>query len=391
MAFTKYSKKNYLPSEGPYGGGSTTRGGLTLFNEPVPEYSSRPDIDNVLTALTNTNAQIVIGRDRWPQDPGYAPYKERPFNDSTYSKDSGFASFQGAGAIDIVVGRGAPYPVEIPGGPSEMVPLYTTAQSKKIAGEGIDLSDGRTRHDGVIMDAARIYISQMCDLDKYFKLKKPGLMDANQGPSSGIILKADRLRMHSRRDVCIIAGGDPSPAGDKIDSCGATILDNPKIHLIVGNGQLDDGDEEDGKKTLVKANSYLRDFDLNTGKNTYGLNKMNLQQKLTQQPIPRGDNLVECLGQMCDVMKDSFEQINNFLIEQNKINGVFSNHVHGTAVGLTTQDPISQIQNVISTISNIRTMVSAFSSVYANIPAIRMNYLERSGYRYINSRHVTVS
>ena len=391
MAFTKYSKKNYLPLSGPYGNGSTTAGGIQLFSEPIPDYSSRPDIDNVLTGMVNTNAQIVIGRDRWPQDPGYFPYKERPFNDSKYSKDSGFASYQGAGAIDIVVGRGAPYPIEILEGPSEMAPLYTTTQSPKVAGENITLSDGQTKHDGVIMDAARMYISQMCDLDRYFKLKKPGLMDANQGPSSGIMLKADRLRMHSRRDICIIAGGDPSPTGDNIDSVGATILDTPKIHLIVGNGELEDGDENDGKKTLTKTDTYLRDFDLETGKNVYGLNKVNLQQKLRQQPIPRGDNLVECLVQICDVMKDSFEEINNFLIEQNKLNGVFSNHVHGTAVGLTTQCPMSQIQNVISTISNIRTMVSAFSSVYANIPAIRMNYLERSGYRYINSRHVTVS
>ncbi len=387
MAFTKYSKKNYLPVDGGY----TTVSGLDLIPEPVPKYSSREEVDNILTGKVNTNAQITIGRDRWPQDPGYAPFKEKPFNDSTFSKDSGFASYQGAGAIDIVVGRGAPYPVQLSSGPSEMAPLYTTTQSRKIAGEGIDLSDGQTRHSGVIMDAARIYISQMCDLNKYFKLNSPSLMDANQGPSSGIMLKADRLRMHSRRDIYIIAGGDEDPTGENIDSCGASLLDTPKIHLIVGNGNLNDGEEIDGKKQLVKARTYLKDFDLNSGKNFYGVSQTNVQQKLRQQPVPRGDNLVECLTQMLDIMKDSFEGINNFLIEQNKMNASFANHVHGTAVGLTTQDPVSQIQNVISTISNIRTMVSTFSSVYANIPAIRMNYLEKHGFRYINSRHITVS
>ena len=90
-------------------------------------------------------------------------------------------------------------------------------------------------------------------------------------------------------------------------------------------------------------------------------------------------------------MKDSFEQINNFIISQNELNGLIANHVHGTGVGMTTQDPTMQIKYVQTAIDSIRGMLSAFQTVYNNIPALKLNYLDKEGYRYINSRHVTVT
>ena len=393
MSFNKNTKKNYLLDKnyGPIGQNSSNS---SYYNEAIPNYATRIDVDNIITAsgmkpgVSDTNAQIVIGRDRWPEDtiPGK---KEAIHANKNTPKNSGYSDYHGAGAIDLVVGRMAPFPVEISNGPSEISPLYTSAMTKNPEVVTQTLANG-DYHTGIIMDAARIYVSQMCDIDQYFKLTKVSDLNANNGPCSGIILKADKLRLHSRRDVYIHAGGDAEVPGFNIDSCGATLLDKPKIHLMVGNGTL----TEEGfiAVTTNTGGQSTPGGPRNTFETTRGerYNAMTAPKK-AQQPIPRGENLVECLDQMCQIMKDSFEQINNFIISQNELNGLIANHVHGTGVGMTTQDPIMQIKYVQTAIDSIRGMLSAFQTVYNNIPALKLNYLDKEGYRYINSRHVTVT
>ena len=72
---------------------------------------------------------------------------------------SGYSDHQGAGAIDIVVGRCAPYLHQIS---SKVGPLYTTEdESKKVPSEisAVFLKDQQgnpTPHPGIVMDAARI-------------------------------------------------------------------------------------------------------------------------------------------------------------------------------------------------------------------------------------------
>jgi hypothetical protein len=241
------------------------------------------------------------------------------------------------------------------------------------------------------MDAERIYISQMCSVDKYFKLNQAERVYANNGPSSGIVLKADRLRMHARRDIYIHAGGDKNTP---VDSCGASFLDVAKIHLMVGNGSLrDDSYIEGGKTKKVTATTMQSsDDDSSSGRQAYITKTQEVVTGLSRQhPIPRGDNLAQCLNEMLDIIKDGFEVVNNVLYAQNILNGILANHIHGTAVGLTTTCPISQIQNAICTVDYVKTMISTFQSVYNNIPAMKMNYLKKSGFKYINSRNVTVT
>ena len=70
-------------------------------------------------------------------------------------------------------------------------------------------------HPGVLMDAARIYISQMCLIDDYFGIAKEistsnnALNMSTEVPrpttiSSAIMIKADEVRMHSRKDIKIV-------------------------------------------------------------------------------------------------------------------------------------------------------------------------------------------
>ena len=393
MSFNKNTGKNYLanPAYGPKASGEM------LFNEAIPKYAQRVDVESILTAKgissnkgkSDTNAQIVVGRDRWPQDNNQMR-NESGGKGAAPMASSGYASYHNAGAIDIVVGRGAPYPVEITGGPSQQAPLYTTVVSKTVAGQNESLMSGES-HTGLVMDAARIYVSQMCKVDDYFRLNKAERLYVNNGASSGIVIKADRLRMHARRDVYIHAGGDKDTP---VDSCGASFLDVPKIHLMVGNGNLrDDSYMEGGKSKSVTQTSMSPSGQVeSTGRQSYVATTESVRLGMArQQPVPRGDNLAQCLNELLDVVKDGFEMVNNVLIEQNTLNGILANHIHATAAGLTTTDPISQIQNAISTVQYVKNMISAFQAVYNNIPAMKMNYLKKSGFKYINSRNVTVT
>ena len=398
MSFNKETNKNYLfDKDGKYG--QKASGELT-FKESIPNYAHRLNCEAIFTAKgtstalgkEDTNAQIVIGRDRWPEDPINS---ESSTMNTGISPASGYSSYHGAGAIDIVVGRNAPYPVRPQEGVSHHTPLYNTVVSRKILGEKPILNSGDpngTPHDGTIMDAARIYISQMCKPDEYFKLNKAERIYANNGASSGIVLKADKIRVHARRDVYVHAGGDFATS---IDSCGYSLTDAPKIHLMVGNGELpDDSYVENGEKVRVTRTTRNEKPTSVTpeGKEKYEYTSEKVSTGFApQHPVPRGDNLVECLSIMLETIKDGFSMINDVLIEQNQFNAVIANHVHGTAVGLTTQCPLTQTKNAITTMAHVKGMISAFQATFNNLPAVRANYLKRSGYKYINSRNVTVT
>ena len=72
--------------------------------EPVPQYFFRGS-DNRIEGENNT--LIVLGRDRAPETGD-----EVFINNSLKRNDkSGYSNHMGAGAIDIVVGRGAPFPL----------------------------------------------------------------------------------------------------------------------------------------------------------------------------------------------------------------------------------------------------------------------------------------
>ena len=101
-------------------------------------------------------------------------------------------------------------------------------------------------HPGIAMDAARIYISQMTDVDENFLITQStsttGIpqfdpLDYRSDkkktvPTSAIVLKADKLRFHSRQDIKIVTGGQK----ELYNSQGNRITTNSGIHLIAENG-----------------------------------------------------------------------------------------------------------------------------------------------------------
>ena len=130
----------------------------------IPEFFNR-ETDTVLQGANNT--LICLGRDRNPAD------RTENWSPDTLSRSekSGYSDHMGAGAIDIVVGRMSPFPVSDfgTGKPIVLGPIYNTIRSNSLQGK--TLSNGA--HPGVMMDAARIYITQMADIDQYFNVAQP--------------------------------------------------------------------------------------------------------------------------------------------------------------------------------------------------------------------------
>ncbi len=352
----RFKKKKYKLIKATADFDSMNGKGDKSLKEDIPEYLARSS-DLVITPNHDNNTMIVMGRDR------YSLEKETYFDEkgrkkkrtkeqftrdpTTTSLVSGYSDHQGAGAIDIVVGRGAPYPTSKPGAP--MVPLFQTVRDSKGTGKGITLADGESKHPGIFMDAARIYISQMADIDKYFDIGHPVSHPIDRSPSSAIMSKADRIRLHARRDIKIVAGGDGAV---NMDSNGYTIRERPKIHLIVGNGEF----------------GYSR-----------------------QQPIPLGYNLINCIERIYKCQQNILEVVNNLITSQMALNIVVANSIRVSPSGPTATDPVSQAMSVVKSFQDMNDLFNVYFSKFYNIPADELGYLNPSNRQYILSRNVTTN
>ena len=116
MAIRYGSEKKFIKGEsgkahvehGTYMFGNNGRN-EKILSEPVPVFLKRPG-DKLIQAETDNNTMIVLGRDRT----GRGESKE-----NTLGKGS-FGDHMGAGAIDIVVGRGAPFVMPLDNTPVSM-------------------------------------------------------------------------------------------------------------------------------------------------------------------------------------------------------------------------------------------------------------------------------
>lgn len=334
--------------------------------EPVPLFASRAG-DKIIIAKTedgeaeyDNNTIIVMGRDRNPYGPDS---EENPNNKVSDSQKSGYSDYQAAGAIDMVVGRGAPYPLESlinKQFPAGLPPLYCTRDiNNDLSTSGNDLNlrgNSDNPHPGKFMDASRIYLSQMCDIDSYFKINHPdeGLIK-DTGPSSAIMLKSDKLRLHSRRDVVIVAGGDQ---GTDIDSNGYTIgSGHGMIHLLAHNGIAQSKrDKIRGQTSLVRER------------------EMTLCVKAIQSSMQK----------ICQILF-------NFLTHQDILNHAFAQEIHVGAFGPTATNPVTCAFDQINTILGQKDKISIHALKMYTIPSIGTNFLNRYAENWIGSNYVTVT
>lgn len=352
-----------------------------ILLEPIPEYFKRPG-DVQLTAATfdgiDNNASIIFGRDRSGIKESDSPFslkKGKPNPD--YLGVNSFGEQMGAGSIDIVVGRMAPFPLALKG--YTVGPMFTTKTDiQELALETLDGVENNipfgAPHPRFAMDAARIYISQMSDVDNTFKIAKnvralpsgkglvgklhrnaAGLIQEEREkvlvPNSSIMLKADKLRMHSRHDIKIVTGGE------SYDSTGELIMKTGGIHLVAGN------------------------------------------KKNKNQPIPLGRNLEQCLESVLSLSTETLKIIQRFCKKQMSYNDVLSKHEHlspfgpGLAVTMSITGAPAGIDTVVHQFLGVTKQID---NLLSEITRVRRTFLEAPSTEnektlYINSVYNTTN
>lgn len=282
------------------------------------------------TVINGQNNQwIVLGRDR----PG--------------NRASGYggAGHSHCGHIDLVVGRGS-----------------SKNNGLKAAGSGDDDVIG----NNFVNDAARIYISSKTDIDKNFGLSRGS--QGNKKAYSGIGIKADAVRVIGRSGVKIITGKAQNvkagAGGEKLSMGSKEMRPSPKIELIAGN--------QDGSS---------RHFSIDKGFFTV----KNIQ------PAVMGDNLVEAMTEVIDLVNQVQGALVNFATQQSILNGVMAVHTHPCPPLYTTPSPemaSAGINNMIKMVTDVH--IPLFSQK-VNTMFFEMNYLKPFGMQYINSRCVNIT
>lgn len=352
-------QKNHVPwSVGLLGLGSKLDGvGDTELEEPNPEYFKRPG-EKIIQGMNNT--AIVLGRDR-------SPTTRQVFSKNVDERNynSGYSDYMCAGAIDIVVGRGAPFPITRTSNFGDIIlaPSFNTERPPEL--QGLQLEAGE--HPGLHMDAARIYISQMTNIDENFNITKElgpkeeayiGDVDSNWTkqkvvPTSAIMLKADKLRMHARQDIKIVTGGPK----ETYNSLGNPIKQNNGIHLIAQNG-----------------------------KDVNGL-------PLPQQPMVLGDNLVVALEEFAGLMEDLVGALDAMTTAQMNFNAIVANNFDLLPIpgGTTVPNPFKMLAGIVTQLELL--IKTRFGCLFQNINLFRQrtSYLNDSGDAFILSRHNTVN
>jgi hypothetical protein len=268
--------------------------------EPIPKFIQASS-ENVLT--NGQNSWIVLGRDR-------------PAN---LVSGHGGSGDTGAASIDLVVGRLSANPI---------------AKTKDDEDIYVDPDFKR--------DAARIYLSQLTDIDKNFDLEKYARGSGNLENRSGVGIKADGVRIVGREGVKIVSGGDP------INSQNAKISELVGIDLIV----------------------YGQDYLL--------------------QPLVKGENLMGCLASLSEEVDKLAAVVKGMLTAQTQLNKAFVKHFH--------QSPFFEMPTTTSIVAEIvgpRTLTAHAEITAPDIDTVRKSlgkwrekYLtDNRSYDYICSRH----
>ena len=207
-------------------------------------------------------------------------------------------------------------------------------------------------------DAARVYISAMCDVDRLFGLAKGNIPDS--AGKSAAVIKADQTRIIGREGVKIMTGTDGK------NSKMRPIPSKPSINLIAGGATSED-----------------------------------------MHPIPKGKNVVKALETIVERINDLSGILDGFLQFQNKFNAVLMSHTHPSptsiAIGVLAvgkPDAFCNGQTLASwdcAVGGYEACISALKQkkdllVYQGAMAgTKLQNLEKFSPKFINSRQVFTS
>jgi len=278
--------------------------------------------ENIIGRGKDNNAYIVIGNDR---------------TDSPHTGNGGKGHTQ-CDAIDIVAGLGGFCPARF-----EKNPKYREGRSDpKKKWREVETNPN------FFLDAARIYISQKTEIDKNFgigyefgKTKENRLDErtaelmavGRYGMKSAIAIKADNVRLIGRESIRLVTGTD------KFNSTGGQIGGRHGIEIVA----------------------------------------MNETDKL--QPMVLGNNLVNCLWKIVDLIEATMNIFNAQMHFQMKFNKAVMKHDHKTAFFAKNSLPsqgcmFGGVQQGVE--SMVHTELSCMSLV-ANIKGLIGNHLTNTG------------
>jgi len=194
-------------------------------------------------------------------------------------------------------------------------------------------------------DSARIYISERTDLDENFGLingSKPRF-PPEELFQSGIGIKADRIAIMGEEGIKLVT------RSDKHNSVGGEMLTVPAIDFIAGNEISD-----------------------------------------SLEPLVKGDRLIECLGRIFKQLEILTGDLTGVITSVIKMNTALQMHTHPSPFFGSPTGPSPQVASVGITTSFRLGGTSAKSCInqVANISGAKKLYLDDTGDRYINSRHV---
>tara|TARA_Y100000114_G_scaffold70574_1_gene64554 strand:+ start:27295 stop:28224 length:930 start_codon:yes stop_codon:yes gene_type:complete len=231
---------------------------------------------------SNKNSHIILGKDR--------------FGD--YKTGFGGLGYAASNAVDIVVGLASSYmPLDKKLGPTDEI--------------------GKN----FFTDAARVYISQRCDIDKYFAIEEgTQYSDFGNEGVSGAAIKADCVAVIGRRNVKIKAGPSRLNIGKEKDSQGQKITDS-RIELIGGNKDL--------------------------------------------EPLVLGFKLVKLLKEMQEEIQYLRGEVTNLHYKNAKLNTKLALHIHGDPFTVVTlPSPDLAVSAIIEIPQNIQNVVKGIVDKY---------------------------
>ena len=251
-------------------------------------------------------------------------------NDRPDSVRSGYGAkgAQKAATIDLVVGR--------------------MASAKPKVGSYVDNS--------FFADAARIYISQLTNVDTNFGLASGG-SSFSQNACSAVAVKADAIRIIGREGIKIVTGTGRGvkgfgTSGETNSRGGAIEQPAPPIELIAGNS-IEPRQIPGGKMLLPGEVNRL-------------------------QPVPLGNNTADALEELHGLLGEVWSALFNFALVQSGQNvafGVSPFPWHAAAVSAATP---GQLSFVINSLYHTRAKATVW----------QLNYLSPAGYKYICSKNV---
>ncbi len=257
----------------------------------------------------DTNCFIILGRDR----------------NAGIASGMGGKGHTGAAAIDIVAGHMGYAPIN---------KLY--------------FEEKKTDKD-FKNDAARIYLSQMSDIDEYFEIPKiqmklgNNMLDLEQTKgTSAIGIKADNVRIISRESIKIVTNHN-----------GVNSLNRK-----ASNGGID-----------IIA----------------GYNLATLDPHMSLQPMVKGNNLVELLKEIVRRMEDVQATVATFLEKQGNINNLFLEHTHQSG---NAGEETSRLIQEQGRMENFKLLTDVLPDILKNFigkASLEGVYFTASSPKYINS------